>query len=433
MSTIKRLGASVLALALLACSAPASAGFTAPVAAFKPGGALGPVAANAAWEVPNTSTTGANAAAYWRTIYLPSDVVGANGYVSVTLANRLYNGATGSPITLPQIAAGTSDGAGGFASAPTIYTSQIVPGDGTVLTIPTTAITRGVDGSMVFAFEYPGGGGVTPVAYVANMYVGNYVVNGHTLYPTPAFGGQDSNPLFQIFIGYTSSRPHYLVLGDSISVGASTSPFNAGYACAAWPKLGADHDLAVALDGLPGGELIEFADPITYPYLWDQIQLPGMNVAIQLGTNDTSFRSAAQMLADFETIATYVRARGAASVIATTIIPTSAYGGAATAIRNTYNGILLSAGSSADLVCDIRSAVWNPANHDELDPADDSGDNLHPNCVGNANIEAALETCLGLSVFPWQCGQPIAPLPVVGLLSLVVLLAALRRKRRRTS
>lgn len=354
---------------------------------------VGSVAANAAWETPNAHTTGSAAVSCFRSIFVPSDVTA----VALTFSNRLYNLNTGVPITLPRVAIGKSDGAGGFATAPTIYTNVVVPGDGTVVTTASTPVVRGSDGKITIAFDSPGGGSGLGIAYCPQLLAGSYVApTAASLFPTPSFTGGDSNPLFQILVGFLSARPSFFCVGDSILCGSATTPANCGYANAAWPVLGAAHDLAIATNGLPGGTLAEFADPVTNPALWDQVgSLLGASGVIQLGTNDTASSSASTMLGYFEIIAAKLRTLGVYRIIATTIAPTSAYGGAATAIRNTYNAMLTGGQSSANLVIDICPAVWDLADHNKLSAGADSGDALHLSTAGQASAAALIGAALG--------------------------------------
>jgi lysophospholipase L1-like esterase len=350
-----------------------------------------PLLGASAWLMPNTQTSGAGASDYFRSIPIPSDV----REVTLSVGNRLYSGGAGAPVVLPKIAVGASDGAGGFhpSVAPVEVLSKTVPGDGTRLVLDPIRVSRGTDKMITLGFVYSGGGVAT--AYAPNLAVGHYhSPSAGVLYPTPAFSGVDDNPLFQWFVSYRSTRPAFHCLGDSILVGGSIPSSACGYLNAAWIKLGLDHDLAVTMEGLPGGFLRQFADPSTYPSLWEGQELRGKTVVIQGGVNDSATDSAAQMLASLELIITHARSLGASRVYVTTILPAGAYG--SIAVRDTYNAALLASGTSADHVIDIRSSVWNPANHDQLDAAYDSGDGLHPNTAGNVQIAAAIALDLGL-------------------------------------
>lgn len=178
------------------------------------------------------------------------------------------------------------------------------------------------------------------------------------------------------------------------SIICATTPSACGYASAAWVKLAIDKDYAITIDGLPGGTLAEFADPVTYPLLWAQQDLVGKNVVVQAGVNDTASGSTAgQMVGFFDAIAAYARSLGAAQVGATTVLPSTPYGVPAT--RNSYNSMMMGGASTADFVVDICPSVWDPLDHDKLDAAYDSGDHLHPNTAGQAQIEAAIIAALG--------------------------------------
>ena len=340
-----------------------------------------------AWNIPNNTLNNAGAANYWRTFYVPSDVT----QVAVTVGNRIGNAGAGSSVPCT-FAIGTSNGSGGFQSSPTTYASQTVPGDGTVLTLPTTTVTRGSDGRICVAFSYPGGGGTLSTAYAGSTRIGSYKVGG-SLYPTPAFDGVDITPLFQWHIDYTTAKRRFLVLGDSISVGASgTSPDLLGFDSAAWPTLGVAHDFAVDVEGRPGGTLAERANTVGYPYLWDQVLVSGCDVVVQLGVNDTP-AGLSSMQASITSIVAYVRAAGAARVYASTVSPNTAY--AAEAARTGYNTWLLANSLALTAVCDLDLALRDPANQAQLLAAY-SSDGLHYSVAGQAAAKVAWETTLGI-------------------------------------
>lgn len=118
-------------------------------------------------------------------------------------------------------------------------------------------------------------------------------------------------------------------------------------------------------------------------------------LVIQCGVNDIGAGSTGA--ATWALMAAYIEAvqTQGVEVIATNIMP---FGGSAydTAPKETqrlaFNAAMATyCGTHPALICvDAESAVWNPADHTELDPSFDSGDHLHMNSAGGEALADAI-------------------------------------------
>ena len=199
---------------------------------------------------------------------------------------------------------------------------------------------------------------------------------------------------------------------------------------------------SIAGNRLTAGPFLPFFGPSGLSRLTtDAIAVPGVtDVIVQLGINDIAFDLAAQLTAShaigptlenaYTTVISQLHAKGIRVILTTItpgkgagvgmfspalntlisatgtggIIPPVVNGGAlhgtaiTDAIRQEVNVWILNVGSSlADGVIDIDACVKDPNNPSFLNPAYNSGDNLHPNAMGYQ----AIANCVNLpAVFP---------------------------------
>ena len=210
------------------------------------------------------------------------------------------------------------------------------------------------------------------------------------------------------------TRNTVVAFGDSITNGHnSTVGGNDRYSDALAGRLAlARRPLAVANSGISGNTLLNglacFGEKGITRFRRDALGQPGVRTVIFLeGTNDiwdsegkfggcgqTPRVTADQLIAGYQTLIRAAHARGV-RIIGATIIPFQApYMSPADflraeAIRDQVNHWIRSSGEF-DAVADFATAVADPADPEELNPAYNSGDFLHPNDAGYRAIAATI-------------------------------------------
>jgi lysophospholipase L1-like esterase len=196
-----------------------------------------------------------------------------------------------------------------------------------------------------------------------------------------------------------------VAFGDSITDGlASTVNANARWPNDLARRLDAGHGraLSVADEGISGDRVLN--DSLccgvnaVARFERDALDQPGVrDIIVLIGINDFGFSalppnpiynpvtdvSAAQVIAGYQQLITQARARGL-KIIGATLLPfkgAAYYTAAGEAKREAVNAWIRSSGAW-DAVIDFDKVMRDPADPLALNPAYNSGDNLHPNDAG---------------------------------------------------
>lgn len=333
--------------------------------------------------IPNVTITSSSSpgVVYSRPILVPSDV----SQITMRMANtRLYTGGTTPSVS--NFAMYNSNGSG-LPTGPAlqIQSGQTIPADGSDLILPSVNFTRGTDGMVIFVFSLPVGVDVGISQFNA---WGHYNLGTVSVTPAPNTPDNvDPNPPFWTTYDYLTTRPRWIVVGDSLSVGVGTTN-TPGLEQSAWYLLGKNHDFAMGIYGMPGSVLPQFADIVTYPKFWSEIIPSGANAFIECGVNDLGSRTAAQMEADLTTIVTRLRSLGINKVYACTLAPQTFYSDTQ---RPIYNSFLLANSLALNGVVDLDVTLRDPTNITVLNPAYDTGDGVHWDAAGHLAALSAIE------------------------------------------
>jgi len=278
-----------------------------------PNGQAGPVGVTRVYSIP---------------IYVPSDVVSLN---RMLIGNRKYDAGTGSAIST-DIALYASDGSEKPSGSSLRTVSAFsIPGDGTLGNLGAFPVTRGSDGKIVALHSFP-----DPVfARSPNTELGAFQAAASVVDPPPALSsGVNPNPNYWHTWEFMTAKRRIIVLTDSIGLG-----YLAGFSVSCWQEIASGQDFAVCIVGVVEfGSLVNFADRVTYPFLWDYVSdiAGGADLVIQLGTNDLSYNNAATMTTHLGTIITYAKSIGIRRVYGWTVPPQTSFPGT-DAARATYN------------------------------------------------------------------------------------------------
>ena len=223
-----------------------------------------------------------------------------------------------------------------------------------------------------------------------------------------AFAGATSHSYYYldgVDVAGGRSRGTVVAFGDSISNGHnSTVGASARYSDVLAGRLAAAHiPLGVANAGITGNLLLSqvpcFGQAGLARFQRDALGQPGVRAVILLeGTNDiwdsrnipacgiTPAVTARQLIGGYQTLIRAAHARGV-RVVGVTMLPFKASYeqpadfAQAEAIRQEVNHWIRTSGQY-DAVADFASVVADPADPQQLNPAYDSGDHLHPNDAG---------------------------------------------------
>ncbi len=378
-------GAGVGATSITATLAPASPGSTGVTVTGSVVAVSGPI--------PDaTGAFGGASAVLAYAIKVPSDAT----QFFLKCSNRTgTGGGVGSNIA-SNIAVYQSNGAG-LPTGPSLgtFNAQTVPGNGTELTLGPIAVTRGTDGCIVVLYSIPALANTSQAQF---QTWGAYVNGTTTVDPAPGGWTPYTLGLLWLVPQFITAKRRVVVLGNSISVGASpVAP--PGFLACAWNNIANDKGYCMAIFGQSGTRLNQWADPATYPALWTDELFTGADAYIELGVNDLATDTAAQMEASLTVIVNHVRASGAVNVYANTIAPDSTYIGA-DAQRLLYNAFVRANSLGLAGVVDLAKsqATGGMANNGDptlLFAGFDAGDGIHWNAAGHLQAAAAIEAVIG--------------------------------------
>lgn len=315
--------------------------------------------------------------------YVPSDVTS----LQVSVANRAWNQLGGGTFA-ETISLYTSDGSGAPTGTSLGDVSITFPNDGTMSALSVAIpVTRGSDGKVVLCYGLPG---TAAYLYSAFNTYGNYYAGSATSNPLPSPLVAGAGSVMFFVAQYATTQRRAVVLGDSISIGASgTNPV--GYALAAFPLIAAADDYHIQICGAPGIKMEDFALD-TDGRLWDQtLANNSTRWAIMLGTNDLVNNNAADLRGYLVNVITKIRTLSTGAIYAWTIPPQASYAGT-DAQRAIYNADLIATQVALGLagVYDAAapsSSVGGLAQvgfPNLIEPTYDAGDGTHYNALGNS-------------------------------------------------
>lgn len=373
-----------------------------------------PVASTPAFG-PNWSAEGFSDQTIRQTIRLSS----AGNHVRIRLSNLYGTGplhVTGATIAVTLDGAATQPGTmhrltfGGTRSV-TIPAGRVTASDAAALrVVPLESLTI----TLFFA------GATGPSTFHEDGLTTSYRATGDHLSDlgTGAFTGATSHSSYYLDgVDVTGRyiRGTVVAFGDSITNGHnSTIGASKRYTDVLAGRLAAAHvPLAVANAGITGNLLLSqlpcFGEKGVARFQRDALDQPGVRTVImEEGTNDiwdsqanhncgtktTPVVTARQIIGGYRALIRAAHARGI-RVIGATMLPFKASYEApadfakAEAVRKAVNQWILTSGQ-CDAVEDFARAVADPADPQQLNPAYNSGDSLHPNDAGYQAIAAAV-------------------------------------------
>lgn len=267
--------------------------------------------------------------------------------------------------------------------------------------------------NLLVSVYYPGGGGASSWHWLASDTT-YYSASGD-------FAGDDTTANYPasdnswyyvdgVDVDSPTSTGTLVAFGDSITDGA----YSTVGANERWPNFLAQRLEAqsggpvygVVDAGIGGNRLLtdtgdEYGTSALNRFQHDALDEPGVKAVILLeGINDIGANlgpnggalTAQDLINGYQTLIAQAHAAGV-KIYGATILP---YGGASTytaageTIRETVNNWILTSGAF-DGTVDFASAVADPANPDQLNPAYDSGDHLHPNDAGYQAMADAID------------------------------------------
>jgi lysophospholipase L1-like esterase len=258
--------------------------------------------------------------------------------------------------------------------------------------------------NLLVSVYYPGGGGASSWHYLASDTTyysasGNFASDDTTAnYPA-----SDNSWYYVdgVDVDSTTSTGTLVAFGDSITDGA----YSTVGANERWPNFLAQRLEAqsggpvygVVDAGIGGNRLLtdtgdEFGTSALHRFQHDALGEPNVKAVILLeGINDIGTNigpnggalTAQDLINGYQTLIAQAHAAGV-KIYGGTILPYSGagyYTAAGETIRETVNNWILTSGAF-DGTVDFASALANPSNSQQLNPAYDSGDHLHPNDAG---------------------------------------------------
>lgn len=296
--------------------------------------------------------------------------------VKVKIYNRDSLSGTGTTaIAGVELAVGTSDGAGDFASAPEVIPAIEIPADGDPYVSDWIDITRGSDGKILIAYSVPASSSTYYNTQTAG--VANFSASGVSAYPLSGVSTATYSVLF-VALEVDDPGDRVIVVGDSLAIGLGVSNINAS----AYQKLQTEEEVTCGVVAIGGVKLQDYANA-GKPWLLDYALFEGATVIIEAGINDLGTRTLGQMQADYEVLVDLVREAGAIKIVAQTITP-SAYYVAGDATRVNFNAWLMGLPLDIDAVADVASELEDPMDSTQLLATYDSGDHIHWSDAGHA-------------------------------------------------
>lgn len=334
------------------------------------------------------SVGGSGNVVYGVEFYVPSDVT----QIRVHIANRYYGVSPIGSITT-NVGICKSNGSLTCSGTETSWSSKTVPADGTDLVLPSTStwatVSPGTDGKVVLFYSLSSGN----ISYVTFNNWGSYASGTTTVNPPPAsWSASNTNPALEVHIEYNTAQPRVVVLGDSLSVGASTSGTAPGY-ISAWPQqLAHTQNWAVDTEGVTGITAEAYLATTTNPTLWYESVFTGTRACYwALGTN--SLPAGVTIQATTTAAIALLHYRGCNKIVTYTVPPCSSYAANETT-RQAYNGWLRTTSIPwLDHVDDVDAAL-DPTASGSLSTTACSGgtcaaaDGCHWSTAGHAKVEA---------------------------------------------
>ncbi len=327
-------------------------------------------------------------------IPVPSDI-GANCAVTFSNQSSAYpNSPNEQSITGFNVSVYEGDTASGdprpTGAALATWTNQTIPGSGDIWTSPTTfdATGKGGDGYLVVVIGNPDAD--THFNIASGITTGQYVDGTSTTDPVPGgMSGSNSATGTCRIIGWETSRPRVVVMGDSLANG-----YGASYAVrredSAFVSIGPDNDWSVDTLGIAGLTLEQAYNGTLTKYL------DGMVVGTALALSNLSINSLpdwadlAAAQASYSDFVDFLTLQGFGQIVLCTLPASSAYLAEET-LRQSVNTWLRTVPLGLAAVVDVAAILDDG---DELDAAYALADTTHWNTAGHAAVAAEITSVL---------------------------------------
>lgn len=336
--------------------------------------------------IPNTTNVGLGADLL---VAFPFWVPPDASAVTIKMSNRYLagsGGGVGNSLTT-DVAIYASNGSGAPTGSPIVkWLAQVIPGDGSELTVGTFTPTRGGDGKVVIVYGIPD---ATTRADATAQNYGLFATGTLTVDPLPG-GWSGACPYGFLWVSpsFQTTRRKIYVLGDSISIGVS----GPGYDGSAWVQIGPHKDVIMCMSGCGGSTLAHRAQSSTFSELWTDIEIDGNDFYIEAMVNSLT-SGLASMQADFTTLVGYLRSNGANLIYSQTCAPMGGFfpGPTVETTRTDWNTWMLANSLGLDGIVDIDLTMRDPSAHANLLAAYDCGDLIHWSVAGHAAAKTAIE------------------------------------------